>query len=214
MPSLPSFAHLLLAGTLLGAPDAEDAVREMRRAFRESPQPSQLQARRVAALVRAHAYDTPALAEALLEAYLAVEEVLVDLEQEHRRFVLRGVHDRTREPRPGIDPLRALQETILEQIGQVQNPTSVKMLFDRALLARHMPMRLRLAVASRSEVLRGERTIALLKTIRRARRTTDVWVCLVAAERLGPQAGPYLSEALEALGHPDATLRESAARTL
>jgi hypothetical protein len=79
---------------------------------------------------------------------------------------------------------------------------------------RHMPMRLRLAVAARSEVLRGERTIALLKMIRRARHTTDVWVSLVAAEHLGPQAGPYLSEALEALEHPDATLRESAARTL
>jgi len=209
-----SFAHFMLAGALLGGPDAEDAVREMRRAFRRSDEPSHLQLRREIALAEAEAHDTSALAEARLEAYVAVERELVDLEQEHHRFVLRGVSDRDHEPRPGIDPLRALQETLLEQIGNTQNPASVKMLFDRALLVRHMPMRLRLAVAARSEVLRGERTTALLKTIRRTRRTTDVWVSLVAAEHLGPQAGPYLSEALEALEHPDATLRESAARTL
>ena len=202
---------LVLLGALVLAP-VDDALVEFQKAFKRTRNVAAVQERRELALA---AFTTPsgALAgEALVRAYVQCENDVFEAEERHRKYILHGTRDKVREPRPGIDGLRGLQETLLARICGLEDADAAQAALGRTILAKKLPLHVRLAAATRAGVAGDAAPELVQDAFKKARKPADMLVALTAAEALGPAATGAGPAIIANLRGSSTTLREAAAR--
>lgn len=206
-------AALLIA--LAPAPgQVEDPVDDLRRAFKPARDAEAAQARRAAALEAAAGIDSPAAADALLEAYLQLEQELEKPERRHREQIEQGSRNKHEEKRLDLDPLRDLQEIVLTHMRGLEAPASLEPLVEQALLARRMPLSLRLELAGRAGEVSAQALPHLDKALKKSSKPEALLTALVAMRGMGPASAPAGGKGIAALRHSDAAVREAAADAL
>ncbi|MDA1266275.1 MAG: VWA domain-containing protein [Planctomycetota bacterium] len=148
--------------------------------------------------------------EALCAAYLQLEKEMAPFEDKHRSFILRGLRDKSREPRPELDGLRELQAT-LRSILEQHAPLHARAMVETAFDGKRYPLRLRLGLAEAGRYLVGSDELAqLVKSAARARDDEDVLVALTFGRSVGVSAAPMTELAVETLAHENPILRGAA----
>ena len=148
--------------------------------------------------------------DALLAAYLQLEKEMGPFEEKHRSFILRGVRDKSREPRPELDGLRGLQDTLLTILVE-NSPLYAEQMVKASFEGKRYPLQLRLSLADAGRYLVGSDELEpLVKRAARERGDEDVLVALTFGRSVGVSAAPLTELAIDSLGHENPILRGAA----
>lgn len=203
----------LLLTLLLVAP-AGDFAKELRRVFRPTREPAAVHKFRAKALAGAPAQLDEADLEAVVDAYAQLEKELAPLEAKHQEFLERGARDKSREPRPDVDSLRELMESVTTLLRGVDDPALARPLCEQAVAGKRLPLQLRLNLAETGRALQGEDVADLVKRAKKARGGEDRLTALVLAAALGRSGADLADLAIEALADENDVLRVAAVDAL
>lgn len=196
--------------TLLIATSPGDFAKNLKSVFRPTRAPSQVYKFRARSLAGAPAKLDQEDLEALIDCYVQLEKELEPLEASHLDFLERGHRDKLREPRPDVDGLRELMESITALLNAVEDPESARLLCDKAVAGKRLPIGLRLTMTGTGRLLRGAEVGDLVKRANKARSEEDRLVTLALAEALKRAGSSLAEQAIEALTEENDILRGAA----
>ena len=228
---------LLLAGGVCFAQAEGKALQDLQKAFRASTakkaSPAELAALRRSAIAGIGSADNAKIAEALADAWLALETDAAAAETERQaanaelvkvdgqREVPKEVYDKIQALRPRLgelrkltDELRGMQEDVQRHIGELHSADALGFLLDKVLTQKKDPMPLRLAagraVGSNGAAIMGRVQAAL----ERARDAVEVVPLIDAVAAAGAQGKTCALAVMLNLKHKDEFVRERAALAL
>ena len=213
MNAIAVIAALLLA---LLPPEADEKLKEFKRAFRSSKEPAQLQERRTAALkeLTAGGALTAAHADALIDAHAQLEKELLPIEEKRRAFLRNKLKNKRLKIRADLDPLRKLQESIRAALMKMEEEAAVGSAAKRALSDSKIGLSLRIALAGRAKSLGKEGWRELERLLRRTKHPGELLTALAAARGLGGSSKPLGDRIISRLEHDEPAVREAAAAAL
>ncbi|MDP6540219.1 MAG: VWA domain-containing protein [Planctomycetota bacterium] len=196
-----------------GSADAA-ALREFDLAFRATRDPAANQERREAALAALAGQDTREAARSLLDAFVQLESEAAPLEAERLGYLENGRRNKQLEVRPGLDPLRSLQESVRAHLLALRDPVATHFLLEQALERRRLPFSLRSALPALAAHAGPKADDLLARALRRRHEPGVMCVLLRTAGALGPRGRSADDLAIGLLSHEHAVLREQAAEAL
>ncbi len=211
---LASWALSGLGSELVGQAE-KDALKQMKSAFRRgSPTALSIEAKS-SALEAAAAFDSPALARALINAYRTLEKEAGPLETSRREAMMAGGGSRKLSPlREQVQPIHNMQRRLIEMIGDLQAPATVRELVTGFIRPRRrQPFALRLALSNRAGHL-AERDLALVTEAGTKPKVEDRILLCKALGSLGKRAEGSVDWLLEQTAHESSEVRVAALKAL
>jgi hypothetical protein len=209
---------IILAAVLIGfpLPCSDDAVKELRLAFRPAREPAAAQGRRTRALdgISGEDCDSPALAKALSDAALQLQKEIRPVEEERRSFLAGKRIDKKLKLRVDLDPLRSLQERVRSALLGLKDPSALAGAVERAFADKKMDLTLRIALAGKADALGAAACKKITPLLRGSGRPAGQLVALEAARALGENGSSLGSSVIACLGYREPAVREAAAAAL
>ena len=192
----------------------KSAIRAFQRAFRESEGDRDQLAIRRAALRQLEGFDSPAVAEALLDAWDELEKEALPIEKRRRSAIDKSKGGAVLEWRRALDPLRDVQQLLRQALEKLRQPDSVQWLVEHVLVEKNRPLTLRLVVARSAESLGVEGVPGLAAALDKARDASNKIVLMETLARIGLEARAAGDAVVKWLGDEDATVREKSAAAI
>ena len=227
------FVSLATAGDEL-----KDAIKSFEKAFRSSPKRPRTAQQRTEALELLGTFDTAAVAETLIDAYLQVDEereaiiverqeILDDLSKmvkgqefgtrTFERSVtasLKAQRARAEKLRERVDALADLQTKLLERLQSTKDAKAFQLMIDRVVGDRRMPLSLRMMVVRFADEHAKILAPALIRALPRAKKPEEVTLLLEGIARLGDEGKPASDHVLARLEDDSDDVRQQAAFAL
>lgn len=221
------------------AQDEGRTLQAFQKLFKAKKDKTATVAEQVAAIATLKDYDSPAVADALIAAWLAVETEAAGVDAERDRLgqelatILKGqensehrsfpaevskryheLHDLLPKMRDEADALRDLQQKLGARLGTLQRKDTLLALLAKVLPGKKTPLPLRLAAAKALGAGASAILPELAAALDRAREPEELLALIEVMGAAGAVAKPHATPVIALLQSPHEAVRERAAQAL